>query len=68
MLPQLARPLGLLKLIGDAHVEQVKRQDAEPAEKVAIEKVKRRNARKVARSQRSGMYGLIKAITAKRLV
>ena len=60
VLPQLAKP-ALVRLIGDTHTEQKKRQISKP-EQTAIEKIKRRNARKVARSQRRGMYGLLKAI------
>lgn len=55
ILPLLAVNLGWLRLIGESHVEQRRRQS--PAtEAAAIEKAKRREARKRARS---GMRGLI---------
>lgn len=68
ILPQLAQNRGWLKLIDEVHVEQTKRQAPEPTEKIAIEKIKRRNANKVARSQRRGMYGLLRAIQQRKYV
>jgi len=62
VLPQEAKPFGLLRLIGEAHVEQTKRQEPEPSERRAIEKIKRRRANRIARSQRRGYFGLAKAI------
>lgn len=64
VLPRLAQPTGLLRLMGEAMVEQKERQEPEPAEKVQIARIGRRNARKVARSQRRGMHGLLRAIAA----
>lgn len=66
VLPQLAINGGWLKLIGDARIEQSKRQRPVPTEKVQLDRIARRNARKVARSSRRGYFGLAKAIaTAK---
>jgi hypothetical protein len=65
VLPRLAQPTGLLRLMGEALVEQTKRQEPEPQEKVQIARIGRRNARKVARSKRGGYFGLLKAITQK---
>lgn len=48
--------------MGEARTEQKDRQAPEPEETVQIERVMRRNARKVARSQRRGYFGLAKAI------
>ena len=62
VLPQLAKNGGWINLMGAAHTEQTKRQAPAPAERVAIEKVKRRNARKISRSQRRGYFGLAKSI------
>lgn len=61
VLPQIAKP-ALVRLIGDVQVEQTKRQKPlAPKEKVAIERIGRRNARRQARSGR-GHFGLAKAI------
>jgi hypothetical protein len=61
VLPQIAKP-ALVRLIGDALVEQTKRQKPlAPKEKAAIARIGRRNARKQARSNR-GYFGLAKAI------
>lgn len=54
-LPQLAVNGGWLKLIGEAVAEQTARQ-TEQANKAAIEKAKRRDARK---RHRSGLRGLL---------
>lgn len=62
MLPQLAHNGGWLKLIGEARIEQTKRQAPAPKERVELARISRRNARKVARSQRRGYFGLAKAI------
>lgn len=62
VLPQLAKPNALLRLIGDANVEQVKRQAPEATDRVQIARISRRNARKVARSSRRGYFGLARAI------
>lgn len=64
VLPQLAQNVGWLKLMGNAIVEQTKRQKQTltPAEKAAVAKIGRRNARRVARSKRGGYFGLAKAI------
>lgn len=62
VLPQLAKNGGWLRLMGEAHTEQTKRQAPEPAERKQLERIARRNARKVARSKRGGMFGLLKAI------
>lgn len=64
ILPQLAQNRGWLKLIGEAVVEQTKRQAPEPTERKQLARIARRNARKVARSQRRGYFGLAKAIMA----
>lgn len=52
----------MLRLIGEALVEQKERQEPEPKDKVQLERISRRNARKIARSQRRGYFGLAKAI------
>lgn len=64
VLPQIAKP-ALVRLIGEVNVEQTKRQKQQPLspkEKAQIAKIGRRNARRVARSQRQGYMGLAKAI------
>ena len=48
--------------MGEALIEQKEHQEPEPKEKVQIARIGRRNARKVARSQRRGYVGLLKAI------
>lgn len=48
--------------MGEVIVEQKERQAPEADDRTQIERVKRRNARKVARSQRRGYFGLAKAI------
>lgn len=71
ILPQLARP-ALVRLIGDVLVEQKKRQkvavDREKTarERVQIERIGRRNARKAARGGRRGYFGLAMAIIGKK--
>lgn len=60
VLPQLARNIGWLKLMGEAHAEQTRLQD-EDADRAAIEKAKRRAARK---AMRSGYRGLALSIRA----
>jgi len=62
VLPRLAQNTGWLKLMGEARTEQKERQKPEPKETVQIERIARRNARKVARSGRRGYFGLAKAI------
>lgn len=75
----MARPTGLLRLIQETHTEQKKRQTKkslsvsteqaehrkrkEHARSVARGKAAK-HARAVARSQRRGLYGLHKKITA----
>lgn len=63
VLPQLAKNIGWLKLMGEALVEQMTRQNAPlpTTEKTAVERIGRRNARKLARKGR-GYFGLAKAI------
>lgn len=58
ILPELARNLGWLKLMGEAVVEQTRLQAN--AEDAATKKAKRRNARKARR----GYAGLLDAIKA----
>lgn len=53
ILPQLAKNIGWLKLMGAAHAEQKALQDAEDA---AVEKAKRRVERKCSRR---GVAGLL---------
>lgn len=53
ILPQLAKNLGWLRLMGNAAIEQKALQDAEDA---AVEKAKRRTARK---HSRRGIVGLL---------
>ncbi len=48
--------------MGDARIEQTKRQKPKPKERAQIERIGRRNARKVARSNRRGYFGLARAI------
>jgi hypothetical protein len=62
VLPQLAQNRGWLKLITEVRVEQTKRQEPEPKERVAIARIGRRNARRIARTQRQGYFGLARAI------
>jgi hypothetical protein len=57
VLPLLARNVGWLKLMGEARVEQKRRQSREDA---ATKKAKRRNARRDER----GYLGLARAIVA----
>jgi hypothetical protein len=63
VLPQIAKP-ALVRLMGEALTEQTKLQKPTPKERVVIERIGRRNARKQARSQRGGYFGLAKAIQA----
>jgi hypothetical protein len=64
VLPQLAVNVGWLKLMGDPKVEQTKRQKPIPvAEKVAVERIGRRNARKQAKNKSGGPFGFAKAIS-----
>ena len=58
MLPQLAVNLGWLRLMGEPRTEQTRRQNAKP--NAAVEKAKRREARK----SRRGYAGLARAIMA----
>ena len=61
VLPQIARP-SLVRLIGESLTEQTKRQKPlAPKEKAAIDRIGRRNARKLARSGR-GYHALALAI------
>lgn len=65
VLPQLAVNLGWLRLMGEAMVEQVKRQTVAPTltakERYAVARVARREARKAAR-RGNGAMRLTKAI------
>ena len=74
----LKRPTGLLRLMGEALVEQKDRQDAEVALPVSDEQMEwkkrkqqsrsrklaasRKNARAIARSKRRGAFGLARKI------
>jgi hypothetical protein len=62
VLPQIAKP-ALVRLIGDAMVEQTKRQrqTLTQTEKAKVAAIGRRNARKMAKGRR-GYFGLAKAI------
>ena len=76
----LKRPTGLLRLMGEALVEQKARQDSEVALPVSDEQAEwkkrkqqarskklsasRKNARAIARSKRRGAYGLQKQIAS----
>jgi hypothetical protein len=65
VLPQIAKP-ALVRLIGEVNVEQAKRQKQAPMtpkERAQIAKIGRRNARRVAKSQRRGIFGLALAIS-----
>jgi hypothetical protein len=69
VLPQLAKP-ALVRLIGDAHVEQTKRQiDQRTMLPVSdagrAYQARRTRAQAIARSKRRGMFGLLKAISGK---
>lgn len=55
VLPQLARNIGWLKLMGEAHAEQTRLQEQDETT-VAVERAKRRNDRRQARS---GVRGLL---------
>jgi hypothetical protein len=65
VLPQLAKNIGWLKLMGEVRTEQTKRQKQKnaltPTEKAKVAAIGRRNARKQARSKR-GPYALLRAI------
>jgi hypothetical protein len=65
VLPQIAKP-ALVRLIGEVNTEQTKRQKQAPMtpkERAQIAKIGRRNARRVAKSQRRGIFGLALAIS-----
>jgi hypothetical protein len=66
VLPQLARNIGWLKMMGEARTEQRGRQRAAAPASVspagAAHKLRQASARATARIRRRGMYGLLAAL------